>query len=264
MNKYLDDLESNAETGFYNEKARRAIYLFHLYRHTNDQDAEDSAFSLLKDVTNNMSIEMGIGFENGLSGIGAGISYLIRNDFLEGDENKTLAEIDFFLFNYLYNTIHTDLSLNTGVLGVGHYFLNRIKSKTAGERNFRSIKIKMWLIMILDILATQFNLNGYTFMEPKALSCREIVDIEYFLLCFIENNICNELSYRIMKNFNRMYPYPAYNNLDLLKKAELSGCNPHSSLKSLKEDEIYQNRIQQKLAGLSITNPSLPAWWRLF
>ena len=55
MNKYLQDLEKNPETGFYNEKVRIAVYLFHLYRLTNDKEAEELAVNLIKEVTNNTS-----------------------------------------------------------------------------------------------------------------------------------------------------------------------------------------------------------------
>ena len=264
LNKYVHDLEKDPAMGFFNRKAGIAIYLFHLSRHTKDQDAEESAFNLMEEVANHIDLKSGAGFANGLSGIGAGISYIIRNEFMEGDEDEILTELDYYLFRYLYNTMHTDLSLNTGVIGAGHYFLNRIKSKTAISHSVHIMQVKMWLLMVLDLSATQFNLPGYTFMEPKKLSNREIIDIEYFLLCLVESGICNELSCRIMRNLKIAHPSPAYNPLDRLKIAELNGDDLPSALKALSEDKSYQNRLPQKLANLSLTNPSLPAWWRLF
>ena len=257
-------VQIDEQSGLYQGKAGKAIYLYHVCRHHNDEEAHKSAFELIQEAYSSMDNNLGVGYANGLSGIGAGISYLLQNDFIEGDEDELLASLDNVLFQFLYNSTHTDFSLNTGVIGVGHYYLNRIKAKSANENNYSTVKIKMWLLIVLDLLGTQFNLNGYTCAELKKLSEREVIDIEYFLLCFIESEICNELCFRIMANLKKLHPSLQYNHFDLLKLAGLKDNNPHAALKVVTEDKDYQNHIQQNLANLSLINPTLPAWWRLF
>lgn len=263
---FIDRSINNPNLGLCDGKIGVAIYLFHLNRHNNDKEAGELAFNLVEDVVNKISISMGLNHVDGLSGIGSGISYLIRNNFIEGDENELFAELDNYIFNYLYNTDHTDFSLNFGLMGIGHYFLNRIKSRTANDGNINTIQGKMRLLLILDVLMALFNLNGYTCTDAKKLSHREIVDIEYFLLCMIEHKICNELSFRIINQLRLELNQSNYDLYDKIKRTdqEKEQGDLHQCLNNITEDNSHPDDIRQKLAKLSLINSSLPSWWLLF
>lgn len=85
--KLVDYLLLNAysvnSSGLYNGKAGVSLCLYEIARSLKDEYIESQALEILKEslLTKNEDI----GFENGLSGIGYVLLYLIRNKFIEAD-----------------------------------------------------------------------------------------------------------------------------------------------------------------------------------
>ena len=81
---------SVSSTGLYNGKAGMSLCLFEVARTICDEYLEDSAFELLQEslLSNNKDIS----FENGLSGIGYVLQYLIDNKFIEADFDEMFGE----------------------------------------------------------------------------------------------------------------------------------------------------------------------------
>ena len=85
-------------SGLYNGKAGMALVLFEVARYLQDEYIDEQAFNLFEEalVTQNEDI----GFENGLSGVGYMLLYLIGNDFIDADfeelfgENRAKIETD--------------------------------------------------------------------------------------------------------------------------------------------------------------------------
>lgn len=262
---FINEYSRMSDLGLYKGKTGLAIYLFHLSRHHGNKEYEELASHLIDDIVSHISSVLNFNYGNGLSGIGSGISYLIQNQFIEGDEDEIFFELDQYIFNCLYMLEHTDFCLSTGVIGIGHYYLNRINSLTSSSENINTIEAKMRLLHILDILLAQFGINGYTYTETKKLSGRELVDIEYFLLCIISNKLCNELSYKILREIRQLLDRKKLNHLDRIKRVYsgkndyLLNCGLKNLLKNGKSDAILQ-----ELARLSLINPSLPFWWTIF
>ena len=87
ISKLIDYLLLNAysvnSSGLYNGKAGISLCFFEIARFLQDEYIEEQAFELLQEslLTKNEDI----GFENGLSGIGYVLLYLIQNKFVEAD-----------------------------------------------------------------------------------------------------------------------------------------------------------------------------------
>ncbi|WP_420187415.1 hypothetical protein M1B74_01310 [Bacteroides pyogenes] len=94
IRKLVDYLLLNAysvnSSGLYNGKAGISLALFETARFLQDEYIEEQAFDLLQEslITKNNDI----GFENGLSGIGYVLLYLINNNFIDADFDELFGE----------------------------------------------------------------------------------------------------------------------------------------------------------------------------
>lgn len=94
IRKLVDYVLINAcsvnSTGLYNGKAGLALSLFEVARYLQDEYIEEQAFDLLQEslLTKNKNIN----FENGLSGVGYVLLYLIENKFVDADFEELFGE----------------------------------------------------------------------------------------------------------------------------------------------------------------------------
>lgn len=77
-------------SGLYNGKAGIAWTLFESARYLQDEYIEEQAFELIQEAL--VSKTNDISFENGLSGIGYVLIYLIKNDFIDADFDELFDE----------------------------------------------------------------------------------------------------------------------------------------------------------------------------
>lgn len=77
-------------SGLYNGKAGISLALFVAARYLQDEYIEEQAFKLLQEAL--LSKADDISFENGLSGIGYVLLYIIENDFIEADFNELFSK----------------------------------------------------------------------------------------------------------------------------------------------------------------------------
>ena len=94
VRKIVDHILLNAcsvnSSGLYNGKAGMALALFEAARHLQDEYIEEQAFDLLQEALITKTED--ISLENGLSGIGYVLLYLIHNDFLDADFGELFGE----------------------------------------------------------------------------------------------------------------------------------------------------------------------------
>lgn len=94
IRKLVDYILLNAYSvnlsGLYNGKAGMALALFETAKYLQDEYIEEQGFELLQEAL--LSKNEDIGFENGLSGIGFALVYLIKNEFVDGDFSELFGE----------------------------------------------------------------------------------------------------------------------------------------------------------------------------
>lgn len=71
-----------------------ALLFFNYYRNFQKTDYEKYANNLLEDIYEQITIKTSLDFTSGLTGIGWGIEYLAKSNFIEGDTDEILDEID--------------------------------------------------------------------------------------------------------------------------------------------------------------------------
>ena len=118
---FLDNL------GLFHGKMGIVIFFYHYSRYTNNPLYEEFAGELLDEIFEEIHDRLLIDFENGYLGIGWGIEYLAEQKFISGDTNDILEEIDKKVMERDVRRI-TDVSLNTGLERILHYFLTRLQN----------------------------------------------------------------------------------------------------------------------------------------
>lgn len=101
VRKLVDYVLLNAcainSTGLYNGKVGLSLCLFEISRALNDEYIEEQAFDLLQEAL--LTKNDDISFENGISGIGYALLYLLSNKFIEADYNELFEENQSKIFN---------------------------------------------------------------------------------------------------------------------------------------------------------------------
>lgn len=114
-------------SGLVNGKMGVVIFFCHYSRYCKNLLYDDFAGELLDEIYEDITIDAPIDFENGLSGIGWGIEYLIQNYFMQGNSSQILEEIDCNIMKLDPKRIH-DLTFRKGILGIAYYIAYHVKS----------------------------------------------------------------------------------------------------------------------------------------
>lgn len=75
-----------------------SIYFYRLARQEKNDEYNKLAGRLLDEIFEHIGTVKSIDVEHGLSGIGLGISYLIRHEYVQGNENSILRDVDDEIF----------------------------------------------------------------------------------------------------------------------------------------------------------------------
>ena len=89
---------SSISNGLASGKMGYCIYFYRLSRLLNNRHYESVAEKILCDLLPNIKNLNALDLSNGLSGIGLGIDYLIKEKYVQGDINHILRNVDDFIF----------------------------------------------------------------------------------------------------------------------------------------------------------------------
>ena len=93
--KLLLSLKGSYPAGLFHGKMGLTVYLYHLSKIESNPEYESIAGELLDRILlHDLSPNHSIDVEGGLAGIGLGVTYLVKNRFVEGDLNRLLEDID--------------------------------------------------------------------------------------------------------------------------------------------------------------------------
>lgn len=135
------------------------IFFYLLSRNTNNSEFEKIADDLLDNVFANLNTASSADFENGLAGIGWGIEYLVQNNFVEGNTDEILEEVDNKVFRALNEEKNTSFELGNGLTGYLFYLINRLKNKTEPFSIAQRINMELLILTInriAELVTTQF------------------------------------------------------------------------------------------------------------
>lgn len=221
--------------GLMHGKTGISIYFYLLARKTGNETYENYAGELIDEMYEEITDNTLWDFENGLAGIGWGIEYMVQNKFIEADTDEVLEEFDSRLFRQLIYSTPRDTGLLNGLLGIGFYFLMRIKNPASNDDKIQTLTNKQTLVHLLDELdrrlANEQKLKLLK-VEPEAKGKKEItgrkttfcitwdyIVLIWFLAELYEQDILNFKVEKILKKLIGLLPDD--NNLPVLQSNRL-------------------------------------------
>jgi hypothetical protein len=239
------------------------VLFFFLYaRIANEETYEDKAYTLLEKVIDNISSDTPLSYSLGVAGIGGAIHFLLQENFVEASSPDLLEDIDKITERKLNKDMPVDLGFETGIIGLCHYLLQRSENTDAPQTT-------------LEHLLSGFGLSEHRThcIDPLFLFPSEILeDLKIFLLHLKERKVFSKqisLLDKAVEDFEKnnivlQSNCQEYFMLQALRKAGLK-----KDVKNIRESlsdiaNMSTDIILQGLSRMSIENPALPAWWKLF
>ena len=135
--------------GLLNGKMGIAIFFYNYSRYSKNKIYEDYAGELVDEIYEEINTSTPVNFENGLTGIGWGIEYLVKNGFVQADTDEALEEVDNIVYR---NSLYRPFLLESGkdLFGYGLYFLARLTGKGYDDNNIKTLFKKQHLIYLTD------------------------------------------------------------------------------------------------------------------
>ncbi len=158
-----------------------AIFMYNYARSTGSELYKNYAGELLDEIYEEISTSTPVDFENGLTGIGWGLEYLIKNGFVEADTDEALSEID----SVIYKTMMQQPVLivdGCDLFGYGLYYLARLRGSAKNDENLSSLIKKHILIYLIDECERLLVFKRYLDFNIKSLGIDTINSLSWFLI----------------------------------------------------------------------------------
>lgn len=160
----LSDSE-NEDVGLFNGMISECLFYYLLGKVYDEQKyaniGDEKIDIVLEKISNNITA---LDFKNGLTGIGWFIEHLVQLDFLEGDTNEILENIDDSLFKYLSSNSSPVQKIDE-LLGYGFYVVKRLANTKKTDLEITSI-LKELLILIINKISENIDQGYIIISEP--------------------------------------------------------------------------------------------------
>ena len=223
--------------GLLNGKMGIAIFFYHYYRYTKNKIYEDYAGELVDEVYEEINTSTPVNFENGLTGIGWGIEYLVRNKFVQADTDETLVDIDNAIYKHRLNSPIL-ISSGNDLFGYGFYHVARIRGHKIDDDDLNTLIKKYHLIFLTDECERILEQKSYSRFNIGSLSIDSVNSFVWFLL---EIQTLGIFPVKVEKIFHSVPDY--------IEKGiqELSGKASHTLMLKLAEktmDSVKDNSVR--------------------
>lgn len=112
--------------GLVHGKTGLAIFFFHYAHYTDNMLFADYAMELLGETLSQIHVNSPADYEKGIAGIGVGLDYMIRNQFLITEDEDICEDLDGRMFRAVMYDPWQDFSLYDGLTGYGRYWISRL------------------------------------------------------------------------------------------------------------------------------------------
>jgi len=231
------------DAGLLHGKMGLVIFFFHYARFAGDKSFEDHAMELFDSIQQQILQEYAVNYADGLAGIGSGIEYLVQYDFIEADTNDVLRDFDRTIRSAAAHGERNDISLFTGLSGLGRYFLFRVTGQRTDNEHIGTLNNKMMLIHLTDIFE-----RLHPFMKEP-----EIEDVLMFLYAMNQTTIFPVKTGRLIKLFSSCISWPSQDDAiyKYKRKAEAFYSSKYHAYLSTSKPDIASG-LYGGLAGLGL------------
>jgi len=81
-------------SGLFTGEMGLVLFFFRYGRYTQNELYKEYAFKLIEKIQNSIPVELPISYQQGATGIGSTVEYLIQNGYFEGDSDDMLGAFD--------------------------------------------------------------------------------------------------------------------------------------------------------------------------
>jgi hypothetical protein len=248
----------------YGGKMGICIYFFHQARLSKNKGYEKFAEKILNEIYSELHEDLPIDIETGIAGIGFGINYLVLNNFINGDVNKVLRDIDARIFKVIaFNILPKRIDLNhmplNLIIGSIYYFYLRLKNDRL--EHYTQIVFKNMIIKLINYIEDneytelfeepiEFNITNY-YLPLYLILLTKIYELDIYNYKIIK--ILDELSPKILSHLpllhsNRLYFFIA---LDvILSRIHIPEWENHASI-------IYGNINYDSINNIEFKNKKI-------
>ncbi|MDR2919147.1 MAG: hypothetical protein LBV72_07275 [Tannerella sp.] len=113
-------------SGLVHGKIGIAVFFFHYAQYTDNMLYADYAMDLIGEMLNQMHVNSPADYERGIAGIGVGLDYMIRNNFLDV-EDDICEDFDYRMYRAIMHDPWQDFSQYKGLTGYGRYWMTRLR-----------------------------------------------------------------------------------------------------------------------------------------
>ena len=162
--------------GLVHGKMGIAVFFFHYAKYTGNELFADYAMDLIGEMLNQIHVNSPADYERGIVGIGVGIDYLIRSDFLKV-EDDICEDFDQRMVRAVLYDPWTDFSKYGSLTGYGRYWMSRLRYQAPAEQARQCLLYIIGLIeeRLLDISAEE-QTDVYCFLQ-------DLCSIQGFEMC---------------------------------------------------------------------------------
>ena len=170
LNTRIFNDKGDYSIGFADGRMGLCIYFYYISRICKSKDHNQKAELLISEIFEQVANMKVYDIKAGLAGIGLGFDYLVENEYVKGDINDILEDVDDILFKQICNPEikgNNDISLKLQLL---YYFTVRLKNQNKNSENgyfFREA--------IIDAINFISDKIYSLFLEIGRASCRERV-----------------------------------------------------------------------------------------
>jgi len=196
-NQLLQDAEKVTSGGLYNGKAGLSLSLFMASRFLQDESLEDVAYQLLKE---SLAVKTrDISFENGRSGTGYALLYLIENNYLEADFDEIFGEENEMIIKNLSSIEKMPLLLLH--LRQTVYFLSKVNGIKKEDSRISKIIQKFFEGLELYLIIQFQDFTDIRYINRKA----DVLNIYKTYLKLIDYSGYNHFSHALLEDYAALY-----------------------------------------------------------
>ncbi len=168
-----------------------ALFFFHYAHFSKEKLYENYGYELIQVILSQIHKDTPIWYGDGLAGIGVGINYLIKNRFVIGND-EIWFDMDKRLADAFEDRRIKNFDLYNGLIGLGMYWLLRVKQSLSKESSFW-----IYIFKIIERFVSESFLLSYEIQYDMFLFIQKV-------LIEADDNTCREIK-KIIKDW-QFYP----------------------------------------------------------
>ncbi|HVI49410.1 MAG TPA: hypothetical protein VM802_31380 [Chitinophaga sp.] len=185
------DILEGTDCGLWRGLAGRAVLCNALYHYTNEPEWKHKSGMLTEAIGDHVADVTGMGYADGLSGIGWSIEWMARHKFLQVNTDELLEDIDDTMYKVVMFGKDDEVSFSNGTLGKAQYFLKRYESVNYGTHRYKTICLQECLVLLTDEINEKLDelIAGFDKDELPATGIENIGDSIFFLSLLLRHKL---------------------------------------------------------------------------